>query len=79
MSNYSNGCYIKDKTKIEKQLYCRKIIEQRLLGLLLIALAALVVWFASTGIFIEDRDVTAAFLMAPMGVYMLFTRHLVIV
>lgn len=56
----------------------RKVVEQKLMGLALIAICALMVWFASTGITPEEKDCTAVLLIAPIGFYMLFSKQIVI-
>lgn len=78
MANYA-GYYPKRKAKTRNQLRRRRFIEQKLMGLLFIALTVLIFWIASTGTSFEDRDATVALLTAPMGLYLLFTRHIVIV
>ena len=54
------------------------MIEQKLMGLGMLACCALALWLCSTGVTPEDRDAGAVLLMAPMGLYMLFTKHIVI-
>ena len=79
MSNYARIFYPKRKTKIRSQLHRRKFIKQKLMGLLLIALTVLIFWLASTGTYFEERDSSAALMTAPIGIYLLFTKHIVIV
>lgn len=55
-----------------------KMRKQRLMGLALIAIAALVVALASTGETVEDRDATAAVMIGPLGLYMMFTKEYVL-
>ena len=55
-----------------------KMRKQRLMGLALVAIAALVVVLASTGETPEDRDATAALLIGPLGVYMMATKEYVL-
>lgn len=56
----------------------RKIIEQKLIGIALLAICALMFWLASTGVSPEDKDCTAVLLIAPVGFYMLFSKQIVI-
>ena len=46
-------------TRNERRYYRKKIIEQRLMGLGVLACCALVLWMCSTGVTVEDRDGTA--------------------
>lgn len=64
--------------RMTRMMYRKKKREQRLIGLGLLALCVLVLWISSTGTTVEDRDVGAVLLMAPMVLYMLFTKHIVI-
>ena len=52
--------------------------KQRLMGLALVGIAALVCILAGTGERPEDRDGTAAVLLAPLGLYMVFTRSYIL-
>lgn len=52
--------------------------KQRVMGLVLVALAALVVALASTGETPEDQDATAALLVGPLGLYMVFTKNYIL-
>ena len=55
-----------------------KLMEQKLMGLVLLVICAFVLWLCSTGTTPEDRDATAVVLLAPMGLWMLFTKEIVI-
>lgn len=55
-----------------------KMRKQRLMGVALVAIAAFVVLMASTGKTPEDRDATAALLVGPLGLYMVFTKEYVL-
>ena len=63
---------------MSKSQYKRKILEQRLYGIGITLLCAAALWVASTGTSIEDRDCTAVLLIFPLGIYVLFTRKVVI-
>lgn len=56
----------------------RKVVEQKLMGIALIAICALMFWLASTGVIPEEKDCTAVLLIAPIGFYMLFSKQIVI-
>lgn len=49
--------------------YYQKLIIQKLMGLVLLAIC---------GLAVEDRDCTAVVLFAPMAFYLLFAREIVI-
>lgn len=53
----------------------KKMTKQRLLGLTLVALSALLIALASQGKTVEDRDVTAVILLLPLGIYALVTKE----
>lgn len=55
-----------------------KRTEQRLMGIGLLLICAFVLWMCSTGVTPEDRDATVVVLLAPMGLWMLFTKEIVI-
>lgn len=58
--------------------YYQKLIIQKLMGLVLLAICGLMVLMAYHGQTVEDRDCTAVVLFAPMAFYLLFTREIVI-
>ena len=55
-------------TRNERRYYRKKIIEQRLMGL----------GMCSTGVTVEDRDGTAVVLLAPLGLWLLFSKQILI-
>lgn len=56
-----------------------KMIKQRLIGFVLVLIAVLVVVMASTGgPSPEDQDATTAVLIAPLGLWMMFTKSYVL-
>ena len=55
-----------------------KRMEQKLMGLALLVICAFVLWLCSTGTSPEDQDATAVVLLAPLGLWMLFTKDIVI-
>ena len=48
------------------------------MGIGLLLICAFVLWMCSTGVTPEDRDATAVVLLAPLGLWMLFTKEIVI-
>jgi len=55
-----------------------KMTRQRLLGLALIVICVLIVFVASEGSTPEERDVTAAALLFPLGVYAMLTKKYIL-
>ena len=55
-----------------------KRMEQKLMGLALLAVCCFVLWLCSTGMTPEDQDATVVVLLAPLGLWMLFTKEIVI-
>ena len=66
-------------TRNQRRLYKKKLLEQRLMGLGLLACCGVQLWMCSTGTTMADRDGTAVVLLAPLALYMLFTKEIVIV
>ena len=60
-------------TRNERRYYRKKIIEQRLMGLGVLACCALVLWMCSTGVTVE-----AVVLLAPLGLWLLFSKQILI-
>jgi predicted branched-subunit amino acid permease len=59
--------------------YKRKRRTQKLYGLAMILISIFIVILASQGTTIEERDCTAVLLTAPMGLWMLFSKSILIV
>ena len=55
-----------------------KRIEQKLMGLALLVICAFVLWLCSTGTTPKDQDATAVVMLAPLALYMLFTKKIMI-
>lgn len=55
-----------------------KRCEQKLMAIGLLLICAVVLWLCSTGTTPEDRDATAVVLLVPLGLWMLFTKEIVI-
>ena len=54
------------------------MLQQRLMGLLLVVLSVVMLIVCAHGTTIEDRDGTGAFMMLPMGLYLIFTKKICI-
>lgn len=65
-------------TRNERRRYRRKMVEQRAMGLMMLACCVLVLWLCSMGTTPEDQDATAVVLLAPLALWMLFTKQIVI-
>jgi hypothetical protein len=74
---YDQMRHIKRSKKYSKG-YQQRLIIQKLMGLGLLAVCALIVLMACNGRTVEDRDCTAILLFAPMAFYLLFTKEVVI-
>lgn len=61
------------------QLRRRMLIQQRFMGLGLILISGFVILFASTGTTPVDQDCTAIFFTLPLGLWLLFSRKILIV
>lgn len=53
-------------------------IYQILMGLGMLVICGFILHLASTGITVEDRDITPVLLFGPLGLYLIFTRKKVI-
>lgn len=56
----------------------KKMTKQRLMGLTLVAISAAILWLASTGKTVEDRDATAVLITLPLGIYALVTKEYIL-
>lgn len=56
----------------------KKMTKQRLMGLALVAISAAILWLASTGKTVEDRDATAVLITLPLGIYALVTKEYIL-
>ncbi len=55
-----------------------KMRKQRLMGATLVLIVGVIVALASTGTTPEEQDATAAVMIGPLGLYMIFTRDYVL-
>lgn len=65
-------------TRNERKRYRKKLLEQKLLGILMLACCVVALVLCSTGTTIEDRDCTAVVLLAPLGLWMIFSKRILI-
>ena len=65
-------------TRNDRRYSLKKIFEQRLRWLGVLACCALGLWMRSTGVTVEDRDGTAVVLLAPLGLWLLFSKQILI-
>lgn len=70
--------YPAQRSKARNQRRRNAFLKQKLMGIAMLLISAGVIWLASTGATVEERDCTAVLLAIPAGVYLLFTRHIVI-
>ena len=79
-SEANKGEYIKRPIRNDVASKRKKsiIIKQKLMGFFLIILTIFILYFTSVSIPTENGDVTVVLLMVPMGLYLLFTRRIVI-
>lgn len=73
MSNYYECSGKRAPTRNQRRR--RKFIEQKLMGLAMIAITVGFLWMCAG----TNEDAAAALLTGPLGLYMLFSRHIVIV
>lgn len=66
------------KVESKKPAPPERFPEAEVVGIAMLLISAGVIWLASTGATVEERDCTAVLLTIPAGVYLLFTRHIVI-
>ncbi len=56
----------------------RQFFKQRLIGLGMIILSMVLIWFIARGVTPEDRDCSFVLFTFPVGVFLLFTKELII-
>lgn len=61
-----------------KREYKRKRKTQIMFGLFFLAISALIMIVANTGSTMETKDATAALLTTPLGLYLIGTKHIII-
>ena len=55
-----------------------KMTKQRLMGIALVVTSVLLLFLASTGETLEERDATAVLIILPLGMYMMVTKNYVL-
>ena len=53
----------------------RAILQRRLFGLSAIICAIIVIVMATSGTSVEEKDITSALILIPMGTYLLFAKE----
>lgn len=56
----------------------RKLIKQRICGVILVALSVVVAIIASMALELRGSDAGAILILAPLGLYLIFTKHIVL-
>lgn len=62
-----------------KSARTRKLLHQKLLGLVLFLISLAFVLVNASNVSIADRDATAALLLIPLGLHLLFTRKVYLI
>lgn len=78
MATYTGVAYPRQRSRTRNQRRRKLFARQTLMGVVLLLITIGVFWMASTGTTFEDKDCTAALITLPFGLYLLFTRHIVI-
>lgn len=63
---------------MKKRAYRKKLIMQKIMGLVLLLICGVVIMMASTGANSADKDVTPILILVPLGLYLVFTKHVII-
>ena len=63
---------------MKKRAYRKKLIMQKVMGLVLLLICGVVIMMASTGANFADKDVTPILILVPLGLYLVFTKHVII-
>lgn len=63
---------------MKKSQIRKKLLEQKLMGIVLLLLSAILIVVAWSGSDFLDRDCTPVLLMVPGGIYLLTTNKIVI-
>ena len=63
---------------MDNRTYWKRLILQKLMGLGILALCALIVWMCSNGKTPEDKDGTCLVFMIPTGIALLVTNKIVL-
>lgn len=63
---------------MKKRAYRKKLIMQKVMGLVLLLICGVVIMTASTGANSADKDVTPILILVPLGLYLVFTKRVII-
>lgn len=55
-----------------------KRTEQKLMGLAMLIICAIVLWLCSIGTTPKDQDATAVVMLAPLALWLIFSKEIVI-
>lgn len=63
---------------MNKRRYMKKLLIQKFTGVVLLICCVLMMYVASTGVLMSDKDVTPVLLFAPLGLYLIFTKKIIL-
>lgn len=63
---------------MKKRAYRKKLIMQKIMGLVLLLICGVFIMMASTGANSADKDVTPILILGPLGLYLFFTKRVII-
>ena len=63
---------------MKKRAYRKKLIKQKVMGLLLLLICGVVIMTASTGANPADKDVTSILILGPIGLYLILAKRVII-
>jgi len=63
------------KSKINRKIRRRKMIEQKLIGILFLIISVVILIVAAHAQTPDDLDATPVFLFIPMGICLLFSKE----
>lgn len=78
MATYTGHSYADQMLKARNRRRQEMLIKQKLIGVLMLLITAVIVWLACSGKTPEDKDATAILLTLPLGIFLLFSRRVVI-
>lgn len=61
---------------MKRRRYMKKLIAQKLIGILILLVCAVCICVASAGSTIKDRECSIILLLAPLGIYLLCTHRI---
>jgi len=66
------------RTATRNQRRRKKLIQQKLMGFIMLILCVAYIWLALQGETVEERDCTAILLIAPLAFSLLFSKSIII-